>query len=379
MVHEHLVFLDPLADAPSYAAEPFAAPKLYLAHGATTIRTAGTVSGIEDLRVAAEIRAGQFLGPEIRVTAPFVEGPGSFAYQLVPITDPDRARRIVRFWADEGASSFKFYMNVSREVFKAAVEEAHKRGLQVTGHLCSITLREAAEMGIDNLEHGIAVASDFVKDKTPDICPAGNKSAEALLGADPEGAEMKAIIETLVKRRVAVTSTLPVFAAGTVDWFPAQDDLALLNDHSKTWALNWLAYQRTPERTQTRRKLLAAEMRFERAFAAAGGLLLAGTDPTGWGGTLPGRGNHAELRLLVEAGFTPLEAIRIATLNGATFQKIDDRVGTIAEGKQADLILVDGKPDQDIRDLSKVDLVFRDGIAYDSRKITADVRGKVGR
>jgi len=313
------------------------------------------------------------------VTAPFVEGPGSFAYQLMPITDPERARKIVRFWADEGATSFKFYMNVSREVFKAAVEEAHARGIQVTGHLCSITFREAAEMGIDNLEHGIAVASDFVKDKKPDLCPPGNAPAEALLAAAPDGPEMKAVIDTLVSHKVAVTSTLAVFAAGTVDWFPSQDDLELLNGKSKDWALRWLAYQRPPERQESRKRLLAAEMRFERAFVAAGGLLLAGTDPTGWGGTLPGRGNHASIRLLVEAGFTPLEAIRIATLDGARFQKIDDRVGSIAEGKQADLILVDGKPDQDIKELGKVDLVFRDGIAYDAKKLTADVRGKVGR
>src|SRR5258706_6855809 len=126
-------------------------------------------------------------------------------------------------------------------------------------------------------------------------------------------------------------------------------------------------------------RLLKAEMRFERAFVAAGGMLLAGTDPTGWGGTLPGPGNHAELRLLVEAGFTPLEAIRIATLNGARFQKLDDRIGSLAARKPADPILVYGKPDQDIKDLAKIDLRFRNGIAYDSRKLIADVRGKVGR
>jgi imidazolonepropionase-like amidohydrolase len=379
MLHEHLVFYDPLADAPSYAAEPFAAPKLYLAHGATTIRTAGTVSGIEDLRVAAKIREGQFVGPEIRVTAPFLEGPGSFAYQLMPITDPDRARRIVRFWADEGATSFKFYMNVSREVFKAAVDEAHARGLQVTGHLCSITFREAAEAGIDNLEHGIAVASDFVKNKEADRCPPANGSAEALLALPENDPRMEELIALLVKHRVAVTSTLPVLAAGVVDWFPAQEDLALLNEQSRLWALNWLGFRRTPERRESQMRLLKTEMRFERAFAAAGGLLLAGTDPTGWGGTLPGPGNHAELRLLVEAGFTPLEAIRIATLDGARFQKIEDRVGSLAAGKQADLILVDGKPDQDIKQIARIDLVFRDGIAYDAKKLIADVRGKVGR
>ncbi len=357
MMHEHLVFLAPLADAPSYSAEPFASPKLYLLI-ATLVRH----------RVAAEIRAGHFIGPDIRVTAPFLEGPGSFAYQLMPITDPERARKIVRFWADEGATSFKFYMNVSREVFKAAVDEAHSRGLQVTGHLCSITLREAAGLGIDNVEHGVSVASDFVKEKEPDLCPPGNRSAEALLAVPDGAAEMSDLIATLVRHRVAV-----------VDWFPSQDDLTLLNAQSQLWALKWLGFRRAPERRELQMRLLKTEMRFERAFVAAGGMLLAGTDPTGWGGTLPGRGNHAELRLLVEAGFTPLEAIRIATLNGAKFQKIDARVGSIEEGKQADLILVDGKPDQDIKDLSRVDLVFKDGIAYDAKKLTADVRGKVGR
>jgi hypothetical protein len=117
----------------------------------------------------------------------------------------------------------------------------------------------------------------------------------------------------------------------------------------------------------------------ERAFVAAGGTLMVGTDPTGWGGTLPGPGNHAALRLLVEAGFTPLEVIRIATLNGARYQGIDDRVGSLAEGKRADLVLVDGKPDEDIRQLGRIDLVFKDGIAYDSKKIVESLKGKVGR
>jgi len=379
MMHEHLVFLDPLGDAPSYASEPFAAPKSYLAHGATTIRTAGTVNGVEDLRVAAQIRDGQFIGPDIRVTAPFLEGPGSFAYQLMPIQDPERARRIVKFWAEEGATSFKFYMNVSREVFKAALDEAHSRGIKVTGHLCSITFREAAEFGIDNLEHGVAVASDFVKDKQPDRCPPGNRSAEALVALAADSAEMAAVIDTLVKHHVTVTSTLAVFAAGIVDWFPPQQDLALLNGESQLWALRWLAYRRAPERMELSRKVLQAEMRFEKSFVAAGGHLTAGTDPTGWGGTLPGPGNHAELRLLVEAGFTPLEAIRIATLNGARYLGAEGRIGTLAAGKQADLLLVDGKPDEDIKDIAKIDEVFRNGIGYDPRKLIADVRGKVGR
>jgi imidazolonepropionase-like amidohydrolase len=380
MMHEHLLFLDPLVDAPSYVSEPLASPKAYLAWGATTIRTAGTFSGSDDLRVAQLVREGQFAGPNINVTAPFLEGNGSFAWQMVPVADPARARQIVNFWADAGATSFKFYMNISRDVLAAATDEAHKRGLQVTGHLCSVTFHEAAAAGIDGLEHGVIVATDFVADKKPDRCPSGDAAGDALLALSPDGPEMAELIQTLVRHKVAVTSTLAVRAAGIVDWFPAADDLAMLNEQSQLWAWKWLAsINRAPARRERGARLLKTEMQFERAFVAAGGTLLVGTDPTGWGGTLPGPGNHAALKLLVEAGFTPLEVIGIATLAGARFQHIDDRVGSLAAGKQADLLLVDGKPDEDIAQLSRIDLVFRNGIAFNSKRMKEDLRGKIGR
>ena len=380
MMHEHLLFLDPLADAPSYMSEPLASPKAYLAWGATTIRTGGTFNGSDDIQVARMIREGQFAGPDINVTAPFLEGNGSFAYQMVPISDPARARQIVNFWADAGATSFKIYMNISRDVLAAAIDEAHKRGLQVTGHLCSVTFHEAAAAGIDGLEHGVVVATDFVADKKADRCPAGSVAGDALLALKVDGPEMTELIQTLVRRKVAVTSTLAVFAAGIVNWFPAADDLAMLNEQSQLWAWQRLAaINRAPERRDRGARLLQAEMQFEKAFAAAGGTLLAGTDPTGWGGTLPGPGNHAALKLLVEAGFTPLEVIRIATQAGARFQHIDDRVGTLAPGKQADLLLIDGRPDEDIAQLSRIDLVFKNGIAFDSKRMRQDLRGKIGR
>jgi imidazolonepropionase-like amidohydrolase len=380
MMHEHLFFLDVVADAPNYMGEPLSAPRAYLAYGATTIRTTGSMNGNDDIQAARMIREGKFAGPAIHVTAPFVNGPGSFAYQLRPITDPADARRIVRFWAEEGATSYKIYMNISREVMAAAIAEAHARGLKVTGHLCSVTFAEAAALGIDNLEHGIFVATDFVADKKPDVCPDWGVSDDALLATDPDGPEMNKLIATLVERKVAITSTMAVFAAGVVDWFPGADDLTLLNTKAQNAALASLArMQGDTKRREKYRRLLEREMRFERAFVAAGGTLLVGTDPTGWGGTLPGPGNHAALRLLGEAGFKPLEVIRIATSEGARFLGIADRVGTVAAGKQADLILVDGMPDADLGQLRKIDLVFRDGIAYDPKKLVESVRGKIGR
>ena len=191
---------------------------------------------------------------------------------------------------------------------------------------------------------------------------------------------MTELIAALVAHKVVVTSTLAVFAAGIVDWFPATDDLAMLNDKSQFWALRTLSMRyRAPEQRVRAAKLLEAEMRFERAFVAAGGTLVAGTDPTGWGGTLPGPGNHAALRLLAAAGFSPLEVIRIATSEGARTQGIGQRVGTLRAGMQADLLLVNGNPDEDIAQIGKIDLVFRNGIAYDPARLRDSVRGKIGR
>jgi enamidase len=116
----------------------------------------------------------------------------------------------------------------------------------------------------------------------------------------------------------------------------------------------------------------------EVAFVRAGGLLVAGTDPTGGGGVIPGYSNQRTVELLVEAGFTPLEAIRICTLNGATFLRRDDRVGSIAVGKQADLVVIGGDPSTTVADIRKVEIVFRNGVGYDPQALIASVRGRVG-
>jgi len=124
--------------------------------------------------------------------------------------------------------------------------------------------------------------------------------------------------------------------------------------------------------------LMRKEMDFELAFAKAGGLLLAGPDPTGNGGVLPGFGDQREIELLVEAGFTPLEAIQIGTENGATYLGRTDRIGTIAPGKQADIVLIKGDPSKKIEDIENVETVFKSGIGYDSHKLIESVKGQVG-
>src|SRR5215831_15962994 len=165
----------------------FSAPRLYLAAGVTTMRTAGSIEPYADLNLKRQIDAGQSPGPKLDVTAPYLEGANSFLTQLHELSGHDDARRMVNFWADSGATSFKAYMNVTREELRAAAEEAHKRHLKITGHLCSVGFREAAEAGIDNIEHGFVMDTEFIPDKKPDQCPPGGMVAAGATFANLDG------------------------------------------------------------------------------------------------------------------------------------------------------------------------------------------------
>src|SRR5436305_636981 len=148
-----------------------------------------------DAPVIALIDAGRMIGPKMHVTATYLEGRGSFTPVMHELTGPDDARRMVNYWADAGATSFKAYMNITRDELRAAVEEAHKRGLKVTGHLCSIGFQEVAEIGIDNLELGLLPDSGFVPEKQPDVCP-GNAVNASLLSLDINGPQAQETIST---------------------------------------------------------------------------------------------------------------------------------------------------------------------------------------
>jgi imidazolonepropionase-like amidohydrolase len=382
-MHNHMFF--PMGGSPPmYSNMGISFPRLYLALGVTTIRTTGSVAPYSDLEIKKLIDAGRMIGPKMHITAPYLEGRGSFTPVMHTLTGPEDARKLVNYWADLGATSFKAYMNISRAELRTVVEEAHKRGLKVTGHLCSIGYKEAAEIGIDNLEHGLFADSEFVPNKEPDKCPGGAVS-NSLRQLDLNSAAMQETIRTLVAKNVAITSTLPVFEAGGAPL--AQSGIgassALLNQR----VLNVMSTDARVRYLQARARvspeanfipLMRKAMEFERAFVKAGGLLIAGLDPTGNGGIVAGFGDLREVELLVEAGFTPLEAISIASLNGAKFLGEDARIGSIARGKQADLMVVKGNPAMTIGDIENVEIVFKDGVGYDSEKLIQSVQGLVG-
>ena len=396
-MHDHMFF--PMGgNPPMYSNMGTSFPRLYLALGVTTIRTTGSVQPHLDLEIKKLIDSHRIIGPKMHITAPYLEGEGAFTPVMHQLKDADDARRMVNFWADQGATSFKAYMNITRAELRAAVEEAHKRGLKVTGHLCSIGYREAGEIGIDNLEHGLLADSEFVPNKQPDKCP-GAAVGASLRQLDINSDAVKETIRVLVAKNVAVTSTLPVFEAsaplatlppsqsgGTVGVISptaigapsAILNPRVLNVMNPDARVRYLTARSRIPADSPNALLVRKSMDFERAFVAAGGLLIAGLDPTGNGGVVAGFGDLREVELLVEAGFTPLEAIKIATLNGAKFLGEDAHIGSIAPGKQADLMIVKGNPAAKISDIENVEIVFLDGVGFDSEKLIQSVQGLVG-
>jgi imidazolonepropionase-like amidohydrolase len=373
MVHEHL-FYPTGPGIYGNLAESFT--RLYLAGGVTSMRTGGNLNGFGDIGIKRDIDAGRKPGPWIDATAPYLEGPGLGLDQVHELTGPDDARNMVSFWADAGATSFKAYMHITRAELGAAIKEAHRRGLKVTGHLCSVTYREAAYLGIDNLEHGFFVSTDFVPNKKPDECPGQAAGQAALATVDQNGEPVRSLIAELVRRKIAVTSTLTVFET-YVPGRPLPPGLDVLEPQLRAQFEQRHAVTDTNTKS-TMGPLFAKARALELAFARAGGLLLAGTDPTGGGGVIPGYSNQHQLELLVDGGFTPLEAIRIGTLNGATFLGRANHTGSIAVGKDADLVVITGDPATRISDLRNVQIVFKQGIGYDPAKLIESVRGKVG-
>ena len=384
-MHDHMFY--PAGDG-IFSEMGYSFPRLYLAGGVTTIRTTGSLEPYTDLSLKQSIDDGTTPGPKMHVTGPYLEGKGSWALQMHQLTGPDDAAKTVNFWLDQGVDNFKAYMFITRAELGAAIQAAHKRGAKVTGHLCSVTFREAADLGIDDLEHGFFVDTEFIAGKKPDECPGDGEDPVALAKLDPDSGPLHDTIQYLVQHHVALTSTLPVFEMGSFPGRPTMQRRVLdaLSLEAREQVLSNRVRASDISRIRKRwesdvspyEAAFKKELEFERAFSKAGGLLLAGLDPTGMGGVIAGFGDQREVELLVEAGFTPVEAIRIATYNGAQYLGELDKIGTIAAGKQADLVVIDGDPSKRIEDIEKVETVFKDGIGYDSAKLINSVRGVVG-
>ncbi|MGB2621512.1 MAG: amidohydrolase family protein [Candidatus Acidiferrum sp.] len=378
-MHDHMFYPSPGGGLPLYPEHASSFPRLYLAGGVTSLRTTGSLEPYTDLELKKAIDSGKMAGPKIHVTGPYLEGPGAFALQMHQLRDAEDARQTVEFWIAQGVTSFKAYMNITPDELSAAIKAAHAHGIKVTGHLCSIGFREAAALGIDDLEHGIEVDTEFYPEKKPGVCPNTREAAKALLDVDIASKPMQDMIRDLIAHHVAVTSTLPVFETSVPGRAPLDSRvLDAMTPEARIAYLTRRARISDNAATSDAAAIFKKEMEFEHEFSKQGGMLLAGLDPTGYGGVIAGFGDQREVELLVEAGFTPVEAIHIATSNGAQFLGELDKIGTLAVGKAADIVVLHGDPSNNIKDIENVELVFKDGVGYDSAKLIDSVKGLVG-
>jgi len=384
-MHEH-IFYPSTADGPLTAVEQFYSfPPLYLASGVTTARTTGSMDPYGDLAVKEYVDSGKILGPNFYLTTPYLEGAPALIPQMHELKDAAEARTFVRYWRSVGFTSVKAYVDVTPDELRAGIDEAHKLNMKVTGHICSVGYNEAAEMGIDNLEHGPFGAPDgeLYSKRQPGICGPDYfaEVKDIVINVEPDSPQLKQTIQNLVAHHVAITSTLAVLEGGLR---PPMDRNGLMTRTRmllvpEAWSKVMTSRASREGAESLFVPLLQKEMKFEREFVAAGGLLMAGCDPTGDGHTLAGLGDQRNIELLAEAGFEPAEVIHIATQNGATFLGESQRLGTVAAGKQADLVLLNGDLAKDITTIERPEVVFKAGIGYDSNAIYQSLRGKVGR
>ncbi len=375
MMHEHLFYGESIPPQYHGLAMPVSFPRLYLAGGVTTMRTTGTVSPQTDINIRDEINKGNFPGPDIDVTGPYIERAGLPIPEMLFIKNPEEAAKEVEYWISMGCTSFKVYMDITKEDLVKVVKLAHKKKMKVTGHICSVTYREAADAGIDNLEHGFIPSSDFMKNKKEGVCNPALQSA-SIRSLDVNSPEIKELMAYLIRKNVALTSTLPVFEPVTNrDMFPGDGGEAVtpvIRETVEKRALTRL------EKDSSDIALFKKEMAWEKMFVEMGGRLMAGVDPTGAGRVIPGYADRHVPELLVEAGFSFEQAIKICSLNAAEYLGKDTETGSIEPGKKADLVLINGNPLSNIKDMRNTETVFKGGVGFDSKKLFESMKGKVG-
>lgn len=376
MMHEHLFYP---TKTPKPASPPHQGPlipRVLLASGVTTARTAGTVFPLQDLALAQAIDNEETVGADLVVTMPYVDQAPTYIFGIRELETPEQASQLVDYWAGAGADSVKGFMNASTGVLKAAIDTAHKQGIKVTGHLCAVTFAEAAAMGIDNLEHGFSSMTDFVEGKEKDKCPRTWREMPS-----PEDPRVQELFSLLIEKDVVITLTPAVTERSMVDAAPLtklsldlmSENAREVHDHYQNM-IDDLEPEKVDRYLERRRK----DWQLTLAFARAGGRLMVGSDVTPIGGSIPGPASHRALELLVDMGFSPREAIHMATAEPANYLGRHGEIGTIKPGARADFIVIQGKPDRDISAIRNIETVFKRGVGYDPERLIASARNQIG-
>jgi hypothetical protein len=239
-----------------------------------------------------------------------------------------------------------------------------------------VGFREAVALGIDQLEHGLLTNTEYYGGKQPDVCPTANDSV-MYASLDINGPDVQRTFHEMVAHHVAMTSTLDVFELASPSRIPTdQRVLDALFPAASAQVAQFYQQGKTAS-DSIHRVTLKKAMEFDRAFVKAGGLLGAGSDPCCLS-AIAGYGDQRNYELLVEAGFTPEQAIQIMSANGAKILGFDKIVGTIQPNMQADLVIIAGDPVRTPSEIRNTETVFRRGIGFDSAKLRESIKGQVG-
>src|SRR6056297_1510203 len=346
-------------------------PKLYLASGVTTIQTCGTGNPYEEIAIAKSINKGEQAGPEIINSAPYFTGPEGKSH-FIRFTNETMIRDTIRYWARKGVKWLKVYRNTRPSDLHVIVDEAHKNNLKVTGHLCATSYTEAANIGIDAIEHGFIHNYGHATDREMGVC-SGNTDFRTNLAIDSEA--IKKVQQRLIKNGVALGSTLAIFEAQANMQADVRDLEVMAPFHQEAYRQGNIRYREKGEDRYFKKEWLTKAMAYELQFFRQGGLLVAGPDPGLH--NMPGFGDQKNYELFIEAGFKPEEAIQVMTSNGARLLERSD-IGTIEKGKVANLVILDGDLERHPGVIRKVETVFKNGVGFTSDKLIHSVKGNVG-
>lgn len=350
-----------------------AGARLYLAGGVTTIQTTGAAEPLKELQLKENIAHGKAFGPDIVATGPYFTGPDGNEVML-RLTDEQAIDKEIEQWVDRGVRWFKVYRHTTEAQLKAIIESAHKRGAKVTGHLCSITMQQAAEWGIDAIEHGFIHAYDFADNKQQGECSGSNGFRSSL---DIQGEAVKALHELLIAEKVTISSTPSIFEAQTPNTPVNPAYKTYLAPHLLERAENYLQRrENSADSWYFKREWLDKTLQHDRLFLKRGGLLTIGPDPGLH--SIPGFADQRNFELLVDGGFTIQEAIQVMSKNGAQLLGFKDR-GYIKEGYRADLIVVDGDLEKVPQKINAIKFVIKNGVAYKPQELRKGLEGQLGK
>jgi len=371
MMHEHL-FVPAPGGRLAFYSEPLIA-QIMLAYGTTTARTAGSFAMDGDLKTKAQIAAGRLPGPDLDVTL-YVDGPKPVQNLVTQVSDGQAARREVRYWHARGATSVKLFFGAPPMISRAVIDEAHRLGMTVAGHLCATFAKTAAEAGLDTLEHSMLAVYDYIPGATEGDCPTLPRQTaifKAMATLDPQGPEVGGVLAILLKHGVAIDPTIGVRDERLCSpkLQPAPRELALLVKFEPGEG----AFCPPGITAEIDERSLAFQLAAAVRYHRMGGMLVTGSDQ----GVVPGAMGPRELELLVRGGIAPADVLIAATRNGAIKLNRIKEIGTLEVGKRADFLIVAGKPDVAISDIRKLTHVARDGIVYDPEKLYQGGKGKL--